>query len=54
MKSIRIPYQTLTGLAGLAGLTWLPGLTGLAKICLLNEKRNEAAHEKLQKTMAAL
>ena len=53
MKSIRIPYQTLTGLAGLAGLTWLAGLTGLPKICLLNV-RNEAAHEKLQKTMAAL
>ena len=37
MKSIQIPYQTLTGLAGLAGLTWLAGLTGLAGLAELTE-----------------
>ena len=43
MKSIQIPYQTLTGLAELAGLTWLAGvtvltgLTGLAELTELTE-----------------
>ena len=43
MKSIEIPYQTLTGLAELAGLTWLAGvtvltgLTGLAELTELTE-----------------
>ena len=40
MKSIEIPYQTLTGLAELAGLTWLAGvtvLTGLTGLAELTE-----------------